>query len=75
MFYTRLVRQRHYFGNLLSTVQLLKKLEHSPEVQRLADMINTVSSTNTKVGTASKELLLFADSTEMILRLLLRYTI
>ena len=47
MFYTRLVRQRHYFGNLLSKVQLLKKFETSPEVQRLADMINTVSSTKT----------------------------
>ena len=39
--YTRLVRQRHYFGNLWSKVQLLKKLEKSPEVQRLADMIST----------------------------------
>ena len=46
-FYTRLVRQLHYFGNLLSNVQLLKKLEKSPEVQRLADMISNVSSTNT----------------------------
>ena len=45
--YTRLVRQRHYFGNLLSNVQLLKKLEKSPEVQRLADMISTISSTKT----------------------------
>ena len=43
-FHTHLVRQRHYFGNLLSKVQLLKKLEKSPEVQRLADMISTVSS-------------------------------
>ena len=33
------------FGNLLSKVQLMKKLEKSPEVQRLADMISTVSST------------------------------
>ena len=47
MFYTRLVRQRHYFGNLLSKVQLLKMLENSPEVQRLAYMINTVSSAKT----------------------------
>jgi len=39
--YTRLVRQRHYFGKLWSKVQLLKKLEKSPEVQRLADMIST----------------------------------
>ena len=46
-FYTRLVRQLHYFGNLLSNVQLLKKLEKSPEVQRLADMISTISSTKT----------------------------
>jgi len=46
-FYTRLVRQRHYFGNLLSKVQLLKKFETSPEIQRLVDMINTVSSTKT----------------------------
>ena len=45
--YTRLVRQRHYFGNLLSNVQLLKRLEKSPEVQRLADMISTISSTKT----------------------------
>ena len=47
IFYTRLVRQRHYFGNLLSNVQLLKKLEKSPEVQRLADMISTISSAKT----------------------------
>ena len=46
-FYTRLVRQRHYFGNLLSKVQLLKKLEQSPEVQRVVDMISIVSSTKT----------------------------
>ena len=74
-FFSRLVRQRHYFGNLLSKVQLLKSLktQKSPEVQRLADMISTVSSTKTSFGTASKELLLFADSTEMILHLILRY--
>ena len=41
------VRQRHYFGNLLSKVQLLKKLEKSHEVQRVVDMISIVSSTTT----------------------------
>ena len=42
---TRTTIENAVIYTLLSKVQLLKKLEKSPEVQRLVDMISTVSST------------------------------